>query len=100
MPRSPFADATVVCRAIAGTCDLPETCTGGAPLCPDDAFVPSSSNVTCRPAATACDVAETCAGTAPFGGGLIEIHPAAVWRSTSVADRRSLRADRAQGLRI
>jgi len=52
--------ALTECRAVAGVCDVAETCTGTGPDCPADAF--SSGNV-CRPDSGVCDVAETCSGS-------------------------------------
>ena len=46
------------CRASAGVCDLPETCTGSSAACPADA----KSTAVCRLAADVCDVAESCNG--------------------------------------
>jgi cysteine-rich repeat protein len=48
-----------VCRAAAGACDLPETCSGVDDQCPADA----KSTAECRPSAGACDVAESCDGS-------------------------------------
>jgi hypothetical protein len=48
------------CRAIAGACDVAETCAGGGAPCPTDGFL--RGNV-CRATAGSCDVAETCSGT-------------------------------------
>ncbi|MCP4675351.1 MAG: hypothetical protein GY854_07570 [Deltaproteobacteria bacterium] len=53
--------AAVVCRAAAGDCDQPETCTGSSAACPEDTF--QSSGTVCRPSAGLCDVAESCTGT-------------------------------------
>jgi hypothetical protein len=52
--------AGAVCRAAAGPCDLPETCTGSSAACPPD----TKGTQVCRPAAGACDVAERCDGAA------------------------------------
>jgi hypothetical protein len=52
--------AGAVCREPAGSCDLPETCTGSSAACPPD----TKGTQMCRPAAGACDVAENCDGTA------------------------------------
>ncbi len=48
------------CRAVAGACDVAETCAGGGAPCPADGFL--SGNV-CRAAGGICDFAETCSGT-------------------------------------
>jgi hypothetical protein len=58
-----FRAAGNTCRAVAGPCDMAETCTGTSDTCPADGF--KASNVVCRPVAGACDVAETCSGTGP-----------------------------------
>jgi hypothetical protein len=50
-----------VCRAVAGECDVAETCDGASAACPADGFV--SSGAACRDAAGECDVAEACDGT-------------------------------------
>lgn len=47
-----------VCRDAAGECDLPETCDGVNPTCPDDVL----STDECRAAAGDCDLAEFCDG--------------------------------------
>jgi cysteine-rich repeat protein len=51
-------NAGATCRASAGVCDLPETCTGLSPTCPADA----KSTALCRAAAGDCDLAESCNG--------------------------------------
>ena len=56
-----FVPASTVCRAVAGLCDVAETCTGSSATCPTDAFV--SSGTVCRAAAGVCDVAEACTGS-------------------------------------
>lgn len=49
------------CRpAVAGGCDVAETCDGVSPDCPVDVF--QSAGVECRPAVAPCDVAEICNG--------------------------------------
>jgi hypothetical protein len=48
------------CRASAGRCDAPETCSGAVAWCPSDAKLAAGS--TCRAIAGACDVAEVCDG--------------------------------------
>src|SRR5438445_2381351 len=50
--------AGTVCRAVAGVCDIQETCTGSSPTCPADA----KSAALCRASAGICDVAENCDG--------------------------------------
>jgi cysteine-rich repeat protein len=55
--------ATTVCRPAAGTCDLPETCTGSSATCPPDGVKPAIAP--CRPAAGPCDEPEACTGTSP-----------------------------------
>src|SRR5688572_18052324 len=57
-----FRGVGMECRATAGPCDVAETCTGAAGLCPADAFLPSST--VCRPSAGTCDIADHCSGTA------------------------------------
>lgn len=51
--------ASVTCRAAAGPCDLPETCTGTSRTSSADL----KSTDVCRPAAGACDVPESCDGS-------------------------------------
>src|SRR5207249_1103916 len=87
-----FASSTNTCRAAAGECDLPETCTGSSATCPADGPRKASgtactddgnactldqcngtsvdcqhpagnAGAVCRAAAAECDVAETCTGT-------------------------------------
>src|SRR5262249_58038679 len=41
-----FTPSTTECRASAGVCDLPESCTGSSADCPADAFKPSTTE--CR----------------------------------------------------
>lgn len=55
-----FRSSGSECRAVAGACDLAETCTGASDTCPADA----KSTGICRAAAGACDVAEICDGVA------------------------------------
>jgi hypothetical protein len=53
--------SSTVCRAaVAGGCDVAETCTGASPDCPADAK--AAAGTVCRAAAGVCDVAETCTG--------------------------------------
>lgn len=47
-----------VCRAAAGSCDVPESCDGVSTNCPAD----QKSSAICRAAAGVCDVAESCDG--------------------------------------
>ncbi|MBS1152081.1 MAG: Secreted trypsin-like serine protease [Myxococcaceae bacterium] len=54
--------AATVCRPEAGSCDVPEACTGASPTCPVDLFAAVS---VCRPTADSCDVPESCTGTQP-----------------------------------
>jgi hypothetical protein len=55
-------NAGTTCRAaVAGGCDVAETCTGSSGACPADVVRPSGTS--CRASAGACDVAETCNGT-------------------------------------
>lgn len=55
--------AGTVCRAaVAGGCDVAETCNGSVDTCPSDAVV--ASGTVCRTSAGTCDVAETCSGSA------------------------------------
>lgn len=50
------------CRAAAGLCDIPETCTAQG-TCPPDAFLASTYG--CRASAGPCDPIENCTGTSP-----------------------------------
>ena len=52
-----------VCRASAGSCDVPESCSGSSGSCPADSFLPSST--VCRAQDGVCDVAENCTGSRP-----------------------------------
>ena len=57
-----FLPSSAVCRAaVAGGCDVAETCTGSSDACPADGFQPSGT--VCRASAGSCDVAETCSGS-------------------------------------
>src|SRR5437667_6191312 len=87
-----FESSTKTCRAAAGECDLPETCTGSSATCPADGPRKASgtactddgnactldqcngtsvdcqhpagnAGAVCRAAAGECDVAESCTGT-------------------------------------
>jgi hypothetical protein len=74
------APATMVCRASAGVCDVPETCAAASTTCPADTFAPSS--VECRASSNVCDAAESCTGASaacPADGYLaagVECRPA------------------------
>ncbi|TAK24010.1 MAG: hypothetical protein EPO40_24925, partial [Myxococcaceae bacterium] len=61
-PADGVVAAGTVCRAVAGVCDVAETC-NGSNTCPSDAFLPSST--VCRASGTiaACDPAESCTGS-------------------------------------
>jgi len=58
--QHPIGNAGNICRAIAGACDVVETCTGSSDQCPTDAYRPAGAD--CRPAAGECDVPEFCVG--------------------------------------
>src|SRR6059036_4343877 len=88
-----FESSTKTCRAAAGECDLPETCTGTSATCPADTGAvkaagtactddgnpctldqcngtstscqhpAGNAGTVCRSSAGVCDVAETCTGT-------------------------------------
>jgi cysteine-rich repeat protein len=60
-PTCQYESAGTVCRASAGDCDIPETCTGSSEGCPADAYEPATTE--CRVSAGVCDIAETCTGT-------------------------------------
>ena len=57
-----FLDAGTDCRAVAGLCDVPESCNGSSAQCPADEFV--DAGVECRASGGVCDVAEFCSGSA------------------------------------
>ena len=59
-----FRPASFVCRASAGPCDVPETCTGSSAACPADGFAPASQP--CRGATGPCDNTAFCTGTSPI----------------------------------
>src|SRR5207247_4504520 len=61
--QHPAGNAGATCRAVAGACDVAETCTGTSTTCPADGF--ASSSAQCRAAAGECDLAERCPGDAP-----------------------------------
>src|SRR5207245_1029107 len=91
----PAGNAGTVCRAVAGECDLAETCDGVTTACPTDVFKASGTTCTddgnvcttdvcsgasatcthpagnagavCRAAANECDVAESCPGATSIG---------------------------------
>jgi MYXO-CTERM domain-containing protein len=60
-PLSAAVAASVVCRAVAGTCDVAETCQPASQVCPPDEVQPATT--LCRGVAGECDVPETCDGT-------------------------------------
>lgn len=57
-----FVASDVICRESAGACDKPETCSGEAPSCPADEFLPSGTP--CGEIVGFCDVLtqSTCEG--------------------------------------
>ena len=55
------AKAGGVCRGMAGSCDVPETCDGTSMVCPTQTY--KSSGAACRGALDLCDAAETCTGS-------------------------------------
>ncbi len=61
--QHPAGNAGATCHAVAGVCDVAETCTGASTSCPADAFV--SSAVPCRASAGECDLTENCPGNGP-----------------------------------
>lgn len=61
--QHPAGNAGAVCRAVAGVCDMAETCTGASTTCPADAFL-NFTNM-CRAAVDTCDIQENCSGSSP-----------------------------------
>src|SRR5882724_4735237 len=59
--QHPAGNAGATCRAVAGPCDVAETCTGTSTACPANGFL--SASTVCRTATNECDAAETCTGT-------------------------------------
>lgn len=59
-PPDSYQPSTVMCRATAGECDVPEFCSNSSPFCPPDAFKDTTTE--CRPAKSTCDNAEKCSG--------------------------------------
>src|SRR2546429_43722 len=59
--QHPAGNAGATCRAVAGPCDVAETCTGTSTTCPANGFL--SASTVCRTATNECDMAETCTGT-------------------------------------
>src|SRR5207247_9389771 len=59
--QHPAGNAGATCRAVAGPCDVAETCTGTSTACPANGFL--SASTVCRAATSECDAAETCTGT-------------------------------------
>ncbi len=58
-----FLPSTTECRAVAGSCDIAEFCTGSDAACPTDDV--KDNSFVCRPSVNdACDVLETCTGVA------------------------------------
>jgi hypothetical protein len=58
----PAGNAGTQCRAVAGSCDLAETCDGASTTCPADTV--AGAGTECRADAGDCDVAEQCNGIA------------------------------------
>ena len=58
-----FESSSVVCRPVAGACDVAESCTGTSGSCPADGF--ESTGTICRAASTGdvCDETEVCTGS-------------------------------------
>src|SRR5207247_1832052 len=63
--QHPAGNAGATCRAVAGPCDVAETCTGTSTTCPANGFL--SASTACRAAANECDVEETCPGAFIIG---------------------------------
>ncbi len=57
-----YRAAGEVCRALAGTCDVVETCSGSAGTCPGETVLTGGTE--CRASAGICDPAESCNGSA------------------------------------
>jgi len=73
-----MGDASTVCRAAAGDCDVAETCSGTSASCPSDKF--HAATVQCRASAGACDVAEMCTGTSAACPGNSFLPPSTICR--------------------
>ena len=58
-----LASAGTICRAVAGPCDVTETCDGQSDACPADVL--SEGGTVCRASGGVCDVAESCTGESP-----------------------------------
>jgi hypothetical protein len=56
-----YLAAGTECRAVAGACDVADTCTGTSSVCPDEV---AQAGTACRPGGGTCDPAETCDGAA------------------------------------
>src|SRR5207249_1608532 len=61
-----FRSSATVCRASAGQCDVPESCTGALGACPADGFASSATSCTGASQGEACDddAADHCTGSA------------------------------------
>lgn len=57
------AEAGMVCRSTAGSCDLEEICDGVSSDCPADGRL--EAGAACRPALGPCDLPEVCDGASP-----------------------------------
>jgi hypothetical protein len=57
-------NATFVCRASVGVCDVADTCDSIGKQCGTDRY--RDSSVVCRDAANQCDRRELCSGASPF----------------------------------
>ena len=57
-----FEAAGTVCRAAAGVCDAPETCTGTSGSCPSDAKFPNTTVCRAPNVTDPCDPPEYCTG--------------------------------------